>query len=320
MAYRLSKSETVDAGIKRMAGEQINRAIEEIDDEELGPHETVHQVRKRCKKIRALLRLVRPQLGRTYAKENAWYRDAARKLSDIRDTQARIECYDDLVEHFRDQLHRQHFVKVRRGLLLRRDQVGQMDERIAAFRAAMLEGRDRVRRWPLEQGQAKKPQEFDMLAGGLGMTYRRGRRAMCRAYQDRTAESFHEWRKRAKYLWYHVRVLSGVWRPVVQSYRDQVDQLGAYLGDDHNLAVLRQTISTHADEFGGARDVEALAGLVDRRRMELEAKAGPLGDRIFAEKTKRFVERMRAYWQAWRSEPISAATPADKPIAPQPCP
>ena len=106
MPYHFLENEPVDVGIKRIVREQIDRAMVEIDNAEPGPHETVHQVRKRCKKVRAMLRLVRTQFQLTYDQENAWYRDAARELSDVRDTQSRIECYDELMEHFADQLNR----------------------------------------------------------------------------------------------------------------------------------------------------------------------------------------------------------------------
>ena len=51
MAYRLEADESVDSGVRRIAMEQVEKAIREIDDAELGSHETVHQVRKRCKRL-----------------------------------------------------------------------------------------------------------------------------------------------------------------------------------------------------------------------------------------------------------------------------
>lgn len=305
MAYHLLSDEPVDAGIKRIAREQIDRAIEEIDDEEIDPHETVHQVRKRCKKVRAVLRLVRPECGRTYDEENAFYRDAARNLSDVRDAQARVECYDDLMEHFEAQVERRQFATVRRALTRRRNEVARIEERLADFRNQMLEGRERVDAWPLER------KGFDLVEGGLGRTYRRGRRAMRAAYREGTPESFHEWRKRTKYHWYHVRVLRDVWGPVMRRHRNEIDRLGGYLGDDHDLAVLRALVLSNPDEFGDRRDVQALAGLIDRRRAELQTQARPLGDRVFAEKTPRFLKRMRAYWNAWQAETASRAALAD---------
>jgi CHAD domain-containing protein len=293
MTYHLLHNEPVDVGIKRMAGEQVDRAIGEIDDDSLDRHETVHQVRKRCKKVRAVLRLVRLQMGKSYDEENAWYRDAARELSDIRDAQSLVECYDKLMQHYEDQVDTQHFTVARRTLTKRRGGFERIDERLAAFRDEMLKGRDRIASWPLEENGV------DTLVAGLGKTYRRARRSMRAAYRKPTADNFHEWRKRAKYHWYHARVIRDIWSPVMRSHRDEVDRLGTYLGDDHDLAILREAIHSNADEFGDERDVQTLTELIDRRRKELESKARSLGERIFAEKTGRFLDRMRAYWDAW---------------------
>ena len=71
MAFQILADESVEEAVQRIVREQIDKAIDEINDRELDRHETVHQVRKRCKKIRGLIRLVRPQLEDTYDRENA---------------------------------------------------------------------------------------------------------------------------------------------------------------------------------------------------------------------------------------------------------
>ncbi|MFW6346768.1 MAG: hypothetical protein ACOC0M_10635, partial [Halomonas sp.] len=54
----------------------------------------IHQVRRRCKKVRALLRLVRSSNRPLYERENAAYRDAARRVADLRETTGLIEAFD----------------------------------------------------------------------------------------------------------------------------------------------------------------------------------------------------------------------------------
>ena len=67
MAYRLKRKETVVDGIRRIAHQQLARAAAELVDESLEPAAQIHQVRKRLKKLRALLRLVRVDIGVTLA-------------------------------------------------------------------------------------------------------------------------------------------------------------------------------------------------------------------------------------------------------------
>ena len=67
MPYHLLENESIGAGIKRMAHQQVQRAILEVDNKTLDCHDTVHQVRKRCKKVRALLRRIKVESGRDRA-------------------------------------------------------------------------------------------------------------------------------------------------------------------------------------------------------------------------------------------------------------
>jgi hypothetical protein len=101
MAFHLLRNESVEEGVRRIVGEQIASAIAEVEDTRLDPHATVHQVRKRCKKIRGVIRLVRqPACEHTYQFENEWFREAARKLSFVRDAEAMREAYDKLLDTF----------------------------------------------------------------------------------------------------------------------------------------------------------------------------------------------------------------------------
>ena len=111
-------------------------------------------------------------------------------------------------------------------------------------------------------------------------------------------EGVHEWRKRAKDLWYDLRVLRELWPAVLGETADQAHELADRLGDHHDLAVLGADLET--------RDVtepEAIRVLIERRQEELLASAVALGERLYAEKPKAFGKRMKSYWKAARSVP-----------------
>lgn len=299
MAFRIKRKEKIGKAVRRIAGEQIDKAIGEIEDDQLDRHETVHQVRKRCKKIRGLVRLVRPSFEDVYDRENAWYRDAARTLSYIRDAQSIIETYDALVQRFQDEIAADTFDSIRKTLVERRQKVAEdevgIDERLDQFLKRMQLGRERVDAWKLDDD------EFDTVAAGLAKTYRRARKAMDRAYDEPTSENFHQWRKRVKYHWYHARILRSLWEPVVGAHRDAADELADMLGDEHDLAVLGETLVSEPADFGDCSAVETFLALVDRRRLELRADAHSLGRRLLAEKPKHLCRRLACYWKIWRA-------------------
>ncbi len=299
MSYRIKADESVADAIRRIAREQIDKAVDEIVDPDLDNHKSVHQVRKRCKKLRGLLRLVRPELGDDYDRENAWYRDTARELSYVRDAQSMVETFDELMEHYIDQIDQKAFNTVSEGLVDRRQQIAredvalqtQLDETVSRLR----EGRGRVAAWTLNDAG------FDAIRGGTKKTYARGVQAMETAYKKPSTRRFHEWRKRAKYHGYHMRLLRNIWEAPLKARCDEVDALSDLLGDDHDLAILRKTLVDSAGEFGEAVLRQTLLGLIAQRQVELRTKANSLGARIFAEKPKRLVKRLSHYWDAWKN-------------------
>ncbi len=99
MSYTLHPDAPLTDAVRDVARDQIDAAVEALEGASGDLEEAVHDTRKRCKKLRGLLRLVRPGLGKTYAKENAAFRELARTFSDIRDAQVLVQTIDGLAEH-----------------------------------------------------------------------------------------------------------------------------------------------------------------------------------------------------------------------------
>ena len=121
---------------------------------------------------------------------------------------------------------------------------------------------------------------------------------MADAYQAPSAENFHQWRKRARYLRFQLETLTGMWPEVIQGVAAAIDDLGETLGADHDLAELARLV-TH-DGTIGKRKRELVTALIAQRRLDLQNQARTKGMRVYAEPTDRFVERLGVYWEAWR--------------------
>lgn len=270
MPFCFSPKESVRDGLKRIVNEEIDQAIKDIDNPRLKRSEAVHEVRKHCKKVRGVLRLVRPQFEETYQFENAWFRDSAKGLAELRDAEALIETYDDLLDKFRNQIDQRAFVPIRRKLIFRQKQMiesGDLNQRLKKIRARMARAASRVSKWKLSLA------EFDAIEAGPATSYRQARKAMSAAYNDPAAENFHEWRKQAKYHDFHVRLLRGLWKPIMHSVSKETDELSDLLGNDHNLDVLHKTLLESPKTYGKKRDIQVLLGLIDRRSAELRVEA-----------------------------------------------
>jgi CHAD domain-containing protein len=297
MGFILREHEGLSDGTKRIVLEQIDTALDHLKPTVRNKDEAIHDARVCIKKIRALLRLMRESLGKeTYKAEDSTYRDTARMLSKARDSAAMLEIVDKLIEHFSDQLSTDAFAGVR-APLLRSRKMGQQDRKSAMTQVAksLRQARERVKDWPeVDHHQA--------LAKGLRRVFKQGRTTFATAYDQPSVETFHEWRKQIKFLFYQTQVLRPLWLTVMEALAAELKTLGKYLSEDHDLAILREKISEQLDETDNRTEIEALVALLDQRRNELQVIARTLGARIYAEKPRTFVTRTEAYWQAWRSE------------------
>ena len=299
MSYRLHFNESLANGMPRIVGEQLDKAIAELSGDATDLPEAVHQVRKRCKKIRGLLRLFRGAFSASYSEENAWFRDLARRLSAARDAEAMLESLDMLCEAFSEELDEDAFATVRHAMSARRTEVQQdesLPQRVRETTLELQDARTRVLGWRLEEDG------FAAVEKGFSRTYRRARKALDASYKDPTSERFHEWRKRVKYHWYHLRLLRELWPAPMKALAAEAKLLADMLGDDHDLAVLRETLVRERDDLGDREQIEALAALAQRRQDQLRAQAQTLGWRLFADTPADYCRRLHASWHATECE------------------
>lgn len=310
MSYRFETDESVRDGFARCAAEQLDQAIGELS-ERIGedPVDAVHSARKAIKKERSLLRLVRGSMpAKRRRRENATLRQAARGLSAARDSEAMVDTLDKLSQWAVGQLPESTFEEIREWLIAARDERRRVLTGATLGAQAIGElGAVRLRSetWKLSvDGWAA-------IEEGLERSYREGRAAYERARSHRDTADWHAWRKRAKDLWYQQRLLAAVAGPTVRGQAKEAHALADVLGDEHDLSVLRRAL-TH-EQITAPVDVAAVVGLIDYRRDELRKEALWIGARVYAEKPKAFIARMRATWKAGQGQ-VAARTarhPAD---------
>ena len=286
MAYRFSVTDrSVQAGVRRIACEQIDKAIAEIENTELPLDETIFQVRKRCKKIRGLLRLVRPSFD-GYARENAIFRDAARELSQLRDGNVLLPTLDRLTGQ---GVARN--VGLRRALLDRQSTAlpaRDKQEALHAFRKRMVAARSRVRQWRVTPGG------FRGIGDGLLATYQRAAAAFSQVSGNPADEALHEWRKLVKYHGCHVRLLQSVAPEVMRPRIDEIRRLGRALGEHHDLAVLVSELP--AVDVAQSR-IPKIVDLAHGQQELLVSDAFSIAACLFEERPQEFVATCQHAWQ-----------------------
>lgn len=280
-----------------MARERLDVAIGQLDGVvDQSPDEiehVVHEVRKRCKEVRALARLVREPIGSEYDRFNQLVRDAANELSPIRDAHAVLGALDDL-RAARDCDRDPELEVVRwtqaEAAADATSHIRGGDPRIQLAHGLLVKARRRVSRWDIDEGAA-------WLRSGLTATYGRGRRGLRQAEKRDADERMHEWRKSVKTLWYQVRLVEAAAPSVLSPLIAHLDELADALGDDHDLSVLVERLEADPRRFGGKPAVKTAVSLARSEQAELRQRAFRLGASVYAEPTSAFVDRLESYWK-----------------------
>jgi CHAD domain-containing protein len=299
MSVELQRSENATQSLRRIVREQISGAITALDRRPL-TDVTVHTARRQLTKARATLRLLRPALGARYKREDATMRDVARPLSIVRDGRVLIDTLDKLSGRHGPPARATKSEALRRILV--RDRVS-VRKRILKLPSALKPQRDaleklrkRAARWKIGEG------DWEIPGAGLKRVYGDGRTAFEEALADGSNENFHAWRKQVKYLWHQLQILEPLRPGPIGELADQAHKLADYLGDDHDLFVLREKVTTHRKAFTTAATQGALLAQIDRCRAQLQEKAAILGRRLYEERPTAFEKRFRKYWHAWQRE------------------
>ena len=280
--------------------------------------DVVHEARKAIKRMRALARLFRDELGEPeFKRVNSSLRAAAQRLAGARDAQMRLATLTSLAERHPDALSRPGIDFL--GIQLEQERAqsgeptnnGDVLEDIAAMRRQLA-------RWNLLD------RDFQDLAPGLKRIYKEGRKRYAHAKHeqrvlkreqrrstheqgllehDRHAErpsehppsdqAMHDWRKRVKSLYYALDMLGGKHAKGARKATRRADRLGDVLGEEHDLWMLSVYAEEHPDAFGedaGAR--KDLLELIERRRRRLRKRALKLGARLYKRSPGRFTQRL----------------------------
>jgi len=105
VGFRLRRGASVSVEVRRIVLRQLEVAISElhtVGDPE--SDEAVHDARRRVKKIRAIIRLVRPVLDRTYRVVDHDLREVSKMLAPVADGQGVIETLDAIATRYHKAL------------------------------------------------------------------------------------------------------------------------------------------------------------------------------------------------------------------------
>jgi CHAD domain-containing protein len=289
--------EPIAAGLPRINGELVEVALAPIARPSGEPDEDIHAIRTSIKRLRALLLLVRPVVAKkTYERENARLRDAARRLAFSRDSAVARKTLLALAKTVTGKRDRDALAQMLKGFHKTVEPPDHTDHTKALrdVAAALREVRKGI---PWLRLHA---QEWEAIRPGLEVVYRTGRQRMKRAFAKNDDESFHRWRIRVKNLLYQLQMLAPVWPARLCKILACLEKLQRKLGDDHDLVVVKSVLESSPGAFGGPCAIQRVVTCLDRRSQKLRKVSRKLGKAIFDEKPRRFVHDLEKQWRKWR--------------------
>ncbi len=274
MAFAIDPDLAPGAGLHAAALAELDKALARLHAAPVSESD-IHDARKSCKKVRACLRLLRPELGERYATVNALLRDGARGLSARR---------DDAVAHAT-------LLRLRRGRRVTAVQFQAIDAALKCLREpadpehALADARRRLKSARAELLAVEPVLDVDTLQSRLAEQRSRCARGLRQARASGSAEDLHDWRKRVKYYGYQCALLAPV-LPAVAAPIPALKALGETLGLHHDFhalclrlerctpAQLSEPLKLRARQIAQDR-MEALARVALARGARLFEASGP---------------------------------------------
>ncbi len=285
----LQKHETLTNGLLRVIDALTNSATDTSAQPSRDDADVIHKVRTTIKRLRALLRLIRPSVEPSFFdRENERLRNAAGLLSFARDTEIARETLKSLpVSKPSDK---QAVKSVLSGIKNRGEPGTDAEQTMAEVRERLEQTRRNFHRLKLQGA------EREILEKGLRTVYRQGRNRMENAIEQRQDDAFHRWRIRAKNLYYELQFLESVSPKRLHRMVSRLSKLQDRIGLDHDIAVLRAWLQKKPEAFGSKEAVQRVIARLNQQTRKLRDAAVPIGQKIWHQKPRQFARKIARHW------------------------
>jgi CHAD domain-containing protein len=293
VGFRLKQGASISREIRRIVLKQLEVAISELHTVgDPQSDDAVHDARRRVKKIRAIIRLVRPVLDKAYRAVDRDLSTVSRLLAPVADGRGIVETLAELEHRYPASLPKRALAIARTGVLrngARADHEAHTRGILKIAAGTLRSERSRIKRWQI------RGDGFRAIAPGLEESYRRARRLMLLTWSKPKPSHFHTWRRYVKDHWFHIRLLEGRCGFHLVPYERRIEALDGILGEYHNVILLRDLLVT--DGSLPREEAAQCLRIVARYQRVLRRHAEILGARIYTERPRRFVRRVRDLWR-----------------------
>jgi CHAD domain-containing protein len=295
--FRISERESVKETINRILYEQIDGILENCENKRDDFHKSIHEIRKSIKRIRAVLRLVREEIGySSYYRENVFYRDINRSTSYLRTLNVLTLSLENIQTDLADKLEPERIEPLLVDIRQQREKMlaGMLssDRVLKDLSVQFMDGRSRIPTLPIHNNK------FEARAGGIERMYRQGKAYLNDSIKKTDTHQLHDMRKRMKYLWYQIEILKPVYPGLLKAYGSSLESISERLGIYHDLAVLSaylQENETGLEEMVRDTVIEACEFKKSAMLPDIFSQASA----AYTEEPEAFIQRLDGYWKIY---------------------
>jgi len=292
--FQLLLDSPLEEGIKKLLVDQISYIRDQIEHY-TDIHVAIHESRRSLKRIRAVLRLIRDEIGYSnYYRENILMRDLGRRISCARDCRVLLRSFISMEEKYPEAF------AGNKNALIKQWFVDQTDLEINHF-FNDLGGFDQVRN-DLVDATIRLNQyctirnEFSAIENGLRRNYRQGRRLLKLITKDEHEIPFHEFRKRSKYFLHHIQILRPLFPSLLKAYAKSLHKYSELLGDARDYYRLEMFLEGSEFQPITEEPRKRMTLKIRQVRQDLMDEILSGSARIYAEKPGALVARVRRYY------------------------
>lgn len=291
--FAIDNEEELNDGIVRVAIEQLT-FIKEQAKIPRSMDLSVHEMRKAFKRLRALLRLIRFDIGKQlFLTENTRYKNMAGALSTLRDIHVIISYLAGCFEADELVIEEESFIRF----------INHLNKQKETEMIALIENKTldliikecddqvyRIKEYPLTQVGPHT------IYKGVTHAYKKCLNKMEAAQLMLDDGMLHKLRKKVKYLYNQMLLIQAVWPDYFTHYSDALKNISELLGDDHNLAETIVIIQETPDHILKAEEKQSLIRSINNERSTINDEVWPLLGKAFTESSAAFAKRVKSYW------------------------
>ncbi len=295
MAYKLDLTRPLGDALRAVVIEQTRQALSDITNREHTVAWRVHEIRKHCKKNRALFRMIRPGFP-DYKAANKLYRDTARLVAPHRDARVLADLGEHLSSDFAQDpvAHWYDF----QAELAQQVALDPLQDVARMLRTALAQ----AEKWRWDAVTPKHVMKG--MSNNLAVVYERSDRVS----RSTSGKKAHEWRKCVKDHWYQLRLMRDALPEKDRRRIEQFGDLGELIGDAHDRDVFVERL----DELPAFLEQTSWANQLEQtaihERKALQADAVRLAENVLTGSRKKFTQRVAKRWSR-----IRKGQEADKP-------